>query len=398
MRRLPRLLFLLAAFFIHNIAFGQLDPERRELVEVGSDQALKGADPLDGYSFYYVNEPNYFKTNVTFRMALAPVYVDTETGFVGLLGPNTDFGLGLAGGGFADDYYEFDKGKYFPEQSFYGHVLEISGSVYHLFNPNSRVPLSGVFRLKEHYSVYSRDDTGPGFTLPADHSTISWRAGLRWGGRPPVLHPDVAMELSAWYEGQYRTDSGGYGFADDRSFNSHADLFWARALLIYTLKNGTAFDVNLTAGGSVDVDRFSAYRLGGNLPVGSEFPLTIPGYFDYELSARDFVDFTAQYTIPLDVSRRWSITPVASAATVDYAPGLEQSGHFNSGAGLDLNFKSSSDVWEVTADGGYGFEAIRSSGRGGESIGILIQLNLGVRHPIGPSKLDNVGQFLQDHF
>jgi hypothetical protein len=399
MRRYGVLPLIVAGLLMHRAASGQLDPEKREMIQLGVSQALQGASPTEGYAYYYLNEPNYFRTNVTLRLALAPVYLDSETGFVGLLGPHTDFGLGVAGGGFADNYYDFHDGKYFPSESFFGHSAELSGSIYHLFNPGQRIPLSGVFRLKEHYSIYARDETADDFELPNDHFTSAWRAGLRWGGREPSLHPDLAMEISAWYEGQYRTDSGAYGYNGDRIMEETSQLFWGRALLIYTLPDSRqSFDLNVTGGGSVHADRLDAYRLGGILPLATEFPLVIPGYFDGELSARDFACFTGQYTLPLDAAKRWSLNPIGSVATVDYVPGLAQPGHFNSGAGIGLGYRSTSGAWQAVASYGYGFEAIRSSGRGGQSIGILLQIDLGSSHPGGPSKLDHVTGFMRDHF
>ena len=72
------------------------------------------------------------------------------------------------------------------------------------------------------------------------------------------------MEMSAWYEGQYRTDAGAYGFDGDRELNANSQLFWARALLIYTLpESKQSFDINLTAGASVAADRFSATGWAG---------------------------------------------------------------------------------------------------------------------------------------
>ncbi len=399
MRRYGVLPLMVAGLLMNRAASGQIDPEKRELIQLGGDQALQGAAPINGYGYYYLNEPNFFRTNITLRLAVAPVYLDAEAGFVGLLGAHTDLGLGLAGGGFADDYYEFHEGQYRPDESFFGHSAEGSASIYHLFNPGSRIPLNGVLRVKEHYSIYERDDTSPAFELPRDHSTVEWRAGLRWGGREPLLHPDLAMELSIWYEGQYRTDAGAYGFDGDRVLNSTSELFWGRALLIYTLPDSRqSFDVNVTAGASADADRFSAYRLGGTLPMTSEFPLLIPGYFDGELSARNFACLRGQYTLPLDAAKRWSLNPIGSIATVDYVPGLAQPGHFNSGVGIGLGYRSHSGAWQALAGYGYGFEAIRSDGRGGQSIGLLLQINLEARHPGNPSKLDDFTGFLRDHF
>jgi hypothetical protein len=393
------LFLVLAAILAALNAPGQVDPDKRELVQFGFSQAIEGASPVAAYGYYYLNEPNFYKTNLTLRIALAPVYLDSEVGLVGLLGPHTDLGLGLAGGGFADNYYEFQDGKYLPEQSFTGFSAEGSASVYHLFDPGKLIPLFGVLRIKEHYSTYQgSDELGPGFVLPHDHATTEWRAGLRFGGREPLLHPDLAMELSVWYEGQYRSSAGPYGFDGDRVLQANTDLYWARALLIYTLpKSQQSIDINLLGGGSWRADRFSAYRLGGDLPLASEFPLTIPGYFYQEISAREFVSFTTQYSVPLDASHLWSLSPIGAIAAVDYVPGLSQPGAVNSGVGLALGYRSRNGVWQVLADYGYGFEARRADRSGGQSLGIMCQINLGARHPGGPTHLDQFIGFLPNH-
>jgi hypothetical protein len=394
------LLLALAYFWLAGTAFGQVDPEVRELLQAGFSQSVQGASPVAAYGYYYLNEPNFEHTNVTLRLAVAPVYLDSEVGFVGLLGPTTDLGIGLAGGGYADNYYEFEGGKYLPEQSFTGDSVETSISLYHLFDPGKRIPLNGVFRIREHYSVYQgSDELAPGFILPRDHSSLDLRTGLRFGGREPLLSPDLAMELSAWYEGQLRAPSGSYGFDGDRKVQASSDLFWMRALLIYTLPDSKQrFDVNFIAGTSAHADRFSAYRVGGALPLASEFPLSIPGYFYQELSARNFISFNAQYSIPLDADKTWRVIPMGAAAAVDYLPGTGQSGAFNSGAGLAVGYQSLSGKWRIMANFGYGFEAIRSGGRGAEAVGILCEIDLHARRPGEPTQLDRAIGFFPSHF
>ena len=132
-------------------------------------------------------------------MAVAPTYIDSEVGFSHLLGEQTDLGVGVAGGGFADSYYEINNGVYHPNQSFDGHGGETSVSVYHLFNPGQLIPLNGVLRGSVHYSTYSpTDDTAKNFAVPSDGTTFSVRTGMRWGGKEPTLFPQLAMELSIW--------------------------------------------------------------------------------------------------------------------------------------------------------------------------------------------------------
>lgn len=357
-------------------AFAQIDPVKRELIQLGYNGALEGHAPLSAYAFYYRNEPDFLGTNMALRLAIAPTYLDSELGIRRVLGEHTDMGIGLAGGGFADNYEEIQKGTFYPSQSFTGYGAETSLSLYHLFNPGQLIPLNGLVRGIAHYSTYQRDDaTDSDFQLPKDRGTFSVRTGLRFGGREPTLFPAMAMELSAWYEGMFRTGTGTYGYGD-RSVVPESHLFWSEALLAYTLPElKHSFYVSITAGTSIDADRFSAYRLGSLLPLVAEYPLSLPGYYYQEISAREFVLAGGNYMIPLDSKQRWNLSATASTAVVDYLPGLSQPGNWQTGLGGGVLYKSPS--WKIMFGYGYGVDAIRSHGRGAQSVGLLLQFDLG---------------------
>jgi len=356
----------------------QIDPIDRELIQLGYDQPLEGhPPPLSGYGFYYRNQPDFLRTNLTLRLAVAPVYLDSELGVSGVLGEHTDLGIHLAGGGFADSYEEIRRGTFHPQESFWGHDAEGGVSLYHLFNPGQTIPLNGVLRGQAHYSVYdASDDTAPDFRLPADHTTFSVRTGLRWGGREPLLLAPLALELSVWYEGQFRSESGAYGLAaEPRKLEPESHLFWGEAFLGYTLPElKHSFYLGLTAGTSIQADRFSAYRLGGLLPLVSEFPLPLPGYYYQELSARDFALLSGTYLLPLDRRQRWNLDATASTSVSSYLPGLEQPGVWNSGVGGGLVYKTSSV--KIMLGYAYGVDAIRTHGRGADSLGLSMQFDL----------------------
>jgi hypothetical protein len=356
----------------------QIDPAKRELIQLGYNQPIEGRGPISAYAFYYLNLPHLYRTNLTLRFALAPLYLDSELGIAGAIGPNTDLGIGVSGGGFADGYNEVRAGKYLKAESFSGHGGGVSANIYHLFNPTHTIPLNGVFRIEGRYAAYIRDsDTADDFELPGDKGTINVRSGVRWGGREPLMLPDVAMELSAWQESQFRANSGTYGFHDDRRVQISSHLLWARGLLTYTLpKLQHSFSVNLTVGTSIDPDRFSSYRLGGILPFASEFPLTLPGYYFQEISADRFVLVGGQYYLPLDAANRWAFTAVAATATVQYVEGVEQPGHWHSGVGGGIRYRSPKDAWQVVLAYAYGIDAIRNDGRGAHNIGLLLQFDL----------------------
>ena len=120
------------------------------------------------------------------------------------------------------------------------------------------------------------------------------------------------------------------------------------------------------------MDRLSSFRLGGNLPLNSEFPLSLPGYYYQELSARSFVLMGASYVMPIGAQQRWRLAAAATTAYVDYLPGLSQPGHWHSGLGGGVVYRSPTDSWQV----GYGVDAIRSHGRGAQSLSFLVQFDL----------------------
>jgi len=375
------LLLFLPGCFSPFLSHAQIDPYPREMIQLGYNASFQGHAPLAGYAFYYRNVPNFPGTNLTLRLALAPTYLDSELGIRQALGDDTDVGIGVAGGGFADNYAEIREGTFRPSESFTGHSGEASTSIYHCFNPRDQIPLNGVVRFSGHYSTYSKDsETRSNFFLPDDHFTLAVRTGLRWGGKEPLLFPSLAMELSVWYEGQYRTANGGYGFqrpgdGRDRQLKEFSHLFWAQALLAYTMTNsGQSFYVSLMLGGSVNADRFSAYRMGALLPLVSEFPLSLPGYYYQEISAENFVLLGGNYIIPLDEKDHWNINFNATTAGVDYLNGLEQNGRWHSGVGAGVLYKT--PALKVMIGYAYGVDAKRGDSRGAHSVGVLMQVDM----------------------
>ena len=356
-------------------AQAQIDPIKRRLVQLGYNEPIQGRAPIAAYGFYYLNEPQFYSTNLTLRLAVAPVYLDGELGFSSLIGPNTDFAFGLAGGGFGDSYGEIRHGVYEIKESYLGDGGEVSSSVYHRFNPNQQVPLYLVFRASAHQTYYRRDtDTAKNFELPDDRTTFHLRTGLRFGGEEPSMTEPMAMELSVWHEAQIRAESGRYGFNADRQVESQSQLVWGRALLKYAFDPSEQMvTAGLSAGTTWEADRFSAYRLGGLLPFSSEFPLSVPGYYFQEISAERFALWNVQYSFPLERSKSWRIDLLGAVGWVDYLPGLQQPGEWPVGVGGGLTYISPSGSWLVSLLYGHGFEAIRSHGRGADQVAFLLQ-------------------------
>ena len=359
-------------------ALAQLDPERRDLIQLGYNQPLEGRGPISGYAYYYMNRPEYHGSNGTLRIAIAPTYLDAEFGRRRVLGPYTDLSFGVAGGGFADTYSEVRQGKLMREESFAGHGGEVSANLYHQFNPGSRIPLNAVMRSSFHYSTYEPDTlTDPAFRLPHDQGTLHLRGGLRWGGQEPVMFPAMAMELSAWYESQIRGNAGSYGFAGDRELERVSHVFWTRALIAYTLPECRHyFSLGATLGTTIHPDRLSSFRLGGSLPLVAEFPLSIPGYYFQELTARRFFLMSATYGVPLDKEGHCEVMAFGSTAVVSHFSNFAQPGGWQSGVGSAVVIRPGRKAWQISLGYGYGVDAIRNGHPGAHSIGLLLQYDL----------------------
>ena len=370
---LVSLVVVLGSFNCH----AQIDPEHRNLLELGYDQPLTGKGPQGVYAYYYYNNPDLFNTNTALRLAIAPAYVDGELGFKQLLSPTTDVGLGFYGGMFGANYYEVRQGQYYQNESFNGSGGGAALSVYQLLNPGMLIPVNVVARGGMRDLTYTdTSETADNFALPANQTVGYTRDGIRVAGKEPLLYPDLGLELSVWFERQWRLDSQQYGFDNDRSISPNVNLYWLYAGLNYAWTNsGQKISFAFTAGGSTGADQLSAYRLGGVLPLVAEFPLMLPGYYYEELTATGFEHFYGAYDIPLVPDHRLDFRLEAATAHVDYLTGYQQSSDWQTGVGGGLTFAPKNKNFEIVLRYGYGFNAIRNGKEGAQSIGLLFQYN-----------------------
>jgi hypothetical protein len=204
-----------------------------------------------------------------------------------------------------------------------------------------------------------------------------------------MLPPSDALEVSTWYEGRFRDHGGAYGLPDDRVLERDSHFLWIKTAFIHVLPDsGRRIGFGISAGTSVDADRLNGYRLGGFLPLTSDFPRNIPGYYYGEITARRFVLVTGQYGLPIDRDRHFLINLLGATALVAYVPGLEQQGASNSGVELGLQYDSLAHAWNLLVGYGYGINALRGGTHGAHSIGLALQYDLLARHrPAPPAAL-----------
>lgn len=357
-------------------ARAQIDPSRRFQLEGGYEQGFLQPGPGAPYFFVYLNRPNVLHSSTTLRLAVAPVYVDSELGVRDAFGPYADASLGFSGGGYAFGQTEIFRGDERRGESFTGHGGGPSFTVYPRFGKLGPAPLNGVLRIGATYTDYRRNRaTAPQFVLPENEWTALFRGGLRWGGQPPGLDKAPAGELSAWWESRAREHSIRYGYNGDRAAEGQTNLYWSRILLNYRMKSGVRLGSAMSFGGGIGVDRFSAYHLGGMLTLNSEFPLSLPGYFSQEISARRYAHVWLRGGMPVDDEKRFAFNVFAAGASISPVPGTDAGGAQHLGMGLGLEFAPRKAALKGMASYGYAPTAARGGGRGGHGVALSLELD-----------------------
>jgi hypothetical protein len=129
--------------------------------------------------------------------------------------PADGHAFGLGGGLFPYNFEEFREGDHKNRESFYGHGGEPTLSYYRRVKIADLLPIEAQARLRPQHVVYDKSSsTASRFRLPADTPIYTGRVGVRVGGEPPELLPDLALELSLWYEISYRQNAEPYGFPE----------------------------------------------------------------------------------------------------------------------------------------------------------------------------------------
>ncbi|HEY7138521.1 MAG TPA: hypothetical protein VIE44_00300 [Methylomirabilota bacterium] len=357
-------------------ARAQPDSEPRAYLEVGTEVPLKGNSPLNGYAFFLWNRPHFPEQDQYLRVVVAPTYLLTE-----LVQDHWPYGrhavsVGLNGGGIRYGHWEYRNGNYKGEESFWGDGGELPLSYYAGTKLFDRLPLQGQIRVTPSFIVYQDSfDTAERFELPPDTGLFTGRVGLRLGGVPPELLPQLALEASAWYEATYRTNTGTFGFPEHpEQLESLTQRLWGRVAAVFEPADGHTIDLLLTAGSSRDADLLSSFRLGSSLPFRSEFPLILHGYFVEEVFAKQFWLLNASYRFPAwPGSRRVTLRIAADIAGVDYIKGHSLPRKQLRGVGGDLSIAFTPRVTLVVGYG-YGIDAPRNGGFGGHEAHALIEL------------------------
>jgi hypothetical protein len=357
-------------------ARAQIDDTKRLLLEGGYEDGLGNPGPNGAYAFLYLNRPGVAGPGSAWRLALAPVYLDTELGLPGLLGYRTDVGLGFSGGGYAFSRKEVVRGDQRFGESFIGNGGGPSLSFYPKIGDIGPVPLSGVVRFSAVYTDYqATSQTDANFEIPPDEWTGAARVGLRLGGQEPGLGRGPALEVSTWYEGRVRDRPGTYGYNHDRFVKREVNLYWMRFLLVLPPDSGVRASAGASVGGGDRLGRLTAYRLGGMLTQSAEFPLIIPGYFSQEIAAREFGHVWARYGIPVERSRRFFVNVLAAGASVTPIRGTDPGGSLHAGMSVGLEFAPPKGALHGELTYGYAPRAVRGNHRGGEAFAITAELD-----------------------
>src|SRR5262249_32377697 len=173
-------------------ASAQIDPEPRANLELGVAGPLRGDGSISGYAFFLWNRPHFLDDDWYLRVIMAPASVSSELVFAPTPASGHALGVGLAGGLFPYSFDEFRNGSHIERESFWGHGVESTLTYYRRIMIADVLPIEGQLRLRPQYVVYQRNGTDHRYRLPADTAIYSGRAGVRVGGVPPELLPDLA--------------------------------------------------------------------------------------------------------------------------------------------------------------------------------------------------------------
>jgi hypothetical protein len=338
---------------------------------------LRGDGKLSGYAFYLWNRPHFLEEDLYWRIITAPTYLTSELVRDRWPAEGHAIGAGIGGGFFPYDFDEFRDGSFRQQESFQGHGGEATLTYYRRFRIFDRLPVEGQVRLRPQYVIYQRTgDTDRAFRLPHDTALYTGRAGIRVGGEPPELLPELALEASLWYEATHRQHSGEYGFPDDPlATEPLTQQAWGRLGGVARLFGSHTARVFLTGGAMIDPDPLSAFRLGSALPFRREFPLVLHGYYVDEVFARSFVLLNVAYRFPV-----WPGSEIVKLqlsfdyAIVDYLDRHELPRRNLRGLGADLSIAFTRQV-TLQFSYGYGWDAPRGPGSfGGHELGTQLEL------------------------
>jgi hypothetical protein len=352
----------------------QIDPEPRRNLELGVEGPLKGNGPISGYGFFLWNQPHFIDEDWYLRVVFAPTFLISDLVRDRWPAPGHAVGVGLGGGSFPYNFDEFRNGSHIQRESFWGHGVEATASYYRRLKLFDLLPVEGSVRVHPQYVFYQRSDTAHRFRLPDATPIYGGRVGIRAGGEPPELFPDVALEVSAWYEVNWRQQAEAYGFPETPiQTQSTPQQAWARAGGIFSITKNQSGRLFLTGGTSRDADPLSSYRLGSSLPFRREFPLVLHGYYVDEVFAHHFWLMNASYRFPLwPGSKRFRLQLAFDYARVGYLAGHALPRRDLRGLGADLSVALTERATLVLGYG-YGWDAPRDHSFGGHEANALIE-------------------------
>ncbi len=373
-----------------GVALAQIDPQPRANIDLGFEGPLRGNGPvggngpsggygpLSGYVFFLWNRPHFREEDLYLRVVVSP-YILSELIRDNFPAEKHAVGISIGGGFFYNNFEQIRNGEYERSESFWGHGAGASVSYYmHPFKIAGLLPVDGQIRLGSRYAFYQRTgDTDPGFRLPSDTFIHSARVGIRFGGFPPDLVTDRALEFSLWHEADYRLKSGSFGLPGQEQGTGHlTQQSWMRLGGVMPVWQNHTAGVLMTAGISGETDELSCFRMGSGLRFQGEFPFILHGYYSKEVFARSFFLLNTSYRLPpFPNMERLLLQLNYDYALVDYFSGHALPRKSLNGLGAEVIVKLRKNL---TFSFGYGFgvDAPRHGGFGGHEVNVLFEWKL----------------------
>lgn len=370
---------LIALVGLAPAALAQIDTEKRTYLEGGASFPLLGSGPIVGYSFLLWNRPHIHGQDTYARIILTPLYARGEWLQDNWPGRKQAIGLGIEGGLFSNNFYDYSSGRFRTGQSFWGHNLKASFAYYiHPTKIMGKIPVDVSLTVSPGFFVYQRrGDTEEGFQIPDNTPETQLVAGLRIGGVPPMLVSRTAVEFSIWHLATYRFNAGEYGLPAQPEHTRHAtDRTWLRLGATIPVSERQTASLFFDMGIAGRTDPLSVYRMGGLQRLHNPFPLALHGYGSDEIFAEGYRLVNAYYRFPLlPKGDTLQLKLNFDYANVDYLSGHEEPRRDLVGLGTDLIAKITPST-TLMFQYGYGVDSYRGDGFGRSTVGLRFETQL----------------------
>ena len=370
---MKKILFIFVILFVAHRGWSQVDTEHRRVLAAQTSFGVVHSDETpSAFGYFWFNENNYPWTNTALRVIFSGIFADGELSWFLPGNPNTAVGIGASGGLYVDSIMPYVAGDLVKDQSFYGDRADARVFLNQTLPNAAAIPvnLRATYRLTG--AFFRKTSETKKFDIPNNFVTQSLGTELRIGGIVPGLTATRGGELYLAADANCRTGYNGFGPVG-APFQGQTEFGRLTGALAGKLPVGSTTLFGRLAGGwGENLDRLSAWKIGGNIVGTTGFADPLHGYYTRELFAADFGLGNLEWIIPLGGQPGFTGHLYSDWAIVKSPPPSAADWHNYLGVGAGLGCRG---PWQTNwlLSYGYGLNAVRAGDRGGHEVGLALE-------------------------